>query len=464
MALLFICLGSPVSVQASPTIATTPVVQLGSGTVDGLGTSHVTVHQTTQLMGINWNSLGNNPGEVLRFNQPSASAIALNRIVGTDPSQFLGSLIANGSVIVINPNGVWFGPTAQVNVNGLIASSLNLTDADFLSGRYAFQGNATNGVVRNEGQITAGSFGAYLLAPNVMNNGVIRSPGGHIALAAGTTAYLSDRADGRGFLVEVKAPAGEALNLNSLIADGGQVSMIGRLVTQSGLVQANTVRQHNGKIELVASDRVALTAGSVTKAKGDDQSISGGGSVLAKADLSTGQTKFEQSAVLDVSGGANGGNGGFAELSAASVTLGGQVLARAAQGYRGGRFLIDPITSQVTTADLQSFSGSGASDVEFRSPAGTDLTISASYNLAPVVDPGSGTVLSGWGTAGWPRRISAVYRRQQLDLFSQQPDPERRDVRHERRSLQRQMELCRGRDQRHSVQAVPSSSPVEGGT
>ncbi len=398
MVLVFVCLGGPASVQASATSATNPVVQLGSGSVAGLGTSQVTVNQATQLLGINWTSLGNNPGEVLKFVQPSASSIALNRVVGADPSQFLGSLIANGSVIVINPNGVFFGPQSQVNVNGLIASSLNITDTDFLKGRYAFQGSMPNGAVRNEGQITAGPFGVYLLAPNVTNNGVIRSQDGHIALAAGTTAYLSNRADGRGFLVEVTAPAGEALNLNSLIADGGQVSMIGRLVTQSGLVQANSVRQQNGRIELVASDRITLTSGSVTRAKGDDQSVSDGGTILAKSDLMSGQTKFVQGAVLDVSGGLNGGNGGRAEVSGAAVTLGGRFLAPAAQGYRGGRFLIDPTvgTQTVSTADLQSFSDSGASDVEFRSPAGTDLTVNANYNLSPVIDSGSGAVLSGW--------------------------------------------------------------------
>src|SRR5262249_38902840 len=112
-----------------------------------------------------------------------------------------------------------------------------------------------------------------------------------------------------------------------------------------------------------------------------------GGSILAKADLTAGQTKFEQGAVLDVSGGVIGGNGGFAELSAASVRLGGQFLAQAAQGYRGGRFLIDPITSQVTTADLQAFSGSGASDVEFRSPDGTDLNVNATFNLSAWILP-----------------------------------------------------------------------------
>ena len=373
----------PPLVQAKSTVATNPVVQLGSGTVSGLGTSNVTVNQSTQLLGINWNSLGNNHGEILRFVQPSTSAIALNRIVGSDPSQFLGSLVANGSVIIINPNGVFFGPNSQVNVNGLIASSLNMTNANFVNGQYQFSGTSTNGPVRNEGQLSSGPFGVYLLAPNVTNNGVITSPGGTIALAAGTTAYLSDRADGRGFLVEVTAPAGEALNLKSLVADGGQVSMIGRLVTQSGVVQANSVRQQNGKIELVASERITLTPGSVTRAAGNSQGVSDGGSILVKSDLTTGQTTFQQGAVLDVSGGVNGGNGGTVEVSGASVTLAGQFLGRALPGFTGGSVLIDPSTP-VTTADFQSFTGSGVSNITFSSVDGTDLVVNANYNLVNV--------------------------------------------------------------------------------
>src|SRR5215475_14082149 len=172
---LTITLAFPLLAQASSTVPTNPVVQFGSGTVSGLGTANVTVNQSTPTLGINWNSLGNNAGEVLRFVQPSASAIALNRVVGSDPSQILGSLIANGSVILINPNGVFFGASSQVNVNGLIASSLNITDANFLSGRYLFEGTSSNGMVRNEGQITAGPNGVYLLAPNVTNNGIITS-------------------------------------------------------------------------------------------------------------------------------------------------------------------------------------------------------------------------------------------------------------------------------------------------
>lgn len=390
----------PCSTRANATTAGNPVTQFGGANVTGLGTPNVTVNQTTPLAGINWTSLGNNPGDVLRFVQPSASAIALNRVVGADPSHFLGSLLANGSVIVINPNGVYFGGGAQVNVNGLIASSLNMTDAAFLSGKYSFDGSAANGMVRNEGQINAGPYGVYLIAPNVTNNGVITSAGGHLALAAGTSAYLSERADGRGLLVEVKAPAGEALNLKSLVSDGGQVSMIGRLVTQSGVVQANSAHMRNGKIELISTDRTTLTAGSVTAANGGQDGIADGGNILVKSDLASGQTTFESGAKIDVSGGVKGGNGGFAEVSAGSVSLGGQFLGRATSSYKGGRFLIDPLVvgSTVTWDDLQGFVGSGASDVEFRSPVGTDLTVNIGrlFNLIPVVDPNTGTVISGW--------------------------------------------------------------------
>src|SRR5262249_35998484 len=160
-----------------PTDAVNPIVQIGGATVSGLGTSHITVNQTSQLAKIHWDSLGNHPGDVLRFNQPNASSWTFNLVGGTDPTQLLGNVFANGSVIFVNPNGVFFGPGSQVNVNGLIASSLNLSDSSFLSGRYSFDGTAANGLVQNEGQIVAGSAGVYLLGPNVMNSGQITGTG-----------------------------------------------------------------------------------------------------------------------------------------------------------------------------------------------------------------------------------------------------------------------------------------------
>lgn len=128
-------------------------------TVSGQGTPKVTINQHAAQAIINWRSFNIAPNEVTQFIQPSASAIALNRIADVNPSQIFGSLQANGIVMLLNPNGVLFGPTAQVNVGGLIASSLHLTDSQFLKGEYLFQGSAADGPVKNAGMIQAGPKG-----------------------------------------------------------------------------------------------------------------------------------------------------------------------------------------------------------------------------------------------------------------------------------------------------------------
>ena len=320
---------------------TNPTVTAGQATISGLGTSAVTIQQATQQAIINWQHFNIAPNEVTRFIQPNIHAIALNRIFDQNPSQILGSLQANGNVILLNPNGILFGPNAQVNVGGLIASSLNLTDANFLRGNFLFQGTGVEGWVKNAGSIQ-GTNGVYLLAPNVENSGIITSPGGNIVLGAGSTAYLSNRPDGHGFLAEITAPTGQAINLKDLVADGGNITLAGRVVNQQGLIQANSVRQQNGKIELYASESITFATGSQTLAKGDQQGISDGGAVIARSNKTTGQTTLNDGALIDVSGGPQGGNAGFVELSGAQVAMPGTISGRAAPGYRGGTLLIDP--------------------------------------------------------------------------------------------------------------------------
>lgn len=353
----------------------------GISNIQGLGTSQVIINQSAHKAILNWQQFNIAPGEVTRFVQPSAAALALNRIADMSPSQIFGSLQANGSVILLNPNGVMFGPNAQVNVNGLIASSLNLSDENFLNGVYRFEGPAISGAVTNAGTIETGIGGhVYLLAPNVENSGVIRTPEGHIALAAGTTAYLSDRPDGRGFLVEVSAPSGEALNLKDLVADAGKISLYGRVVNQAGIVRANSVQEREGKIELFASDRLTLAPGSLTEARGGDEGVSPAGDVIALSELSDmaqGTTSLDEGAVIDVSGGVEGGDAGFIELSGAYVEHQGRLVGKAQPGYQGGRLLVDPhsyeVTQDVFLNEYLQWIDSGMATLEFVAEHNLDI-------------------------------------------------------------------------------------------
>ena len=104
------------------------------------GPGALTVNQSSQNAVLDWQSFSIAKGETVQFVQPNRSAVALNRVTGSDPSSIFGTLTANGKVFLINPNGVMFGPTAQVNVGGLVASTLNITDANFMAGKYSFAG------------------------------------------------------------------------------------------------------------------------------------------------------------------------------------------------------------------------------------------------------------------------------------------------------------------------------------
>lgn len=169
-----------------------PVVSHGQ--VQMSGSSQLQVQQLTPKAIINWQSFSIGNGESVQFLQPGRSSVVLNRVVGQDPSAILGQLRANGQVFLINPRGILFGPNSTVDVGGLVASSLNITDQDFLNSNYAFKADApqTLGSVINQGTITFDQGGFFVLAGStVSNEGVILARSGSLSLNSGQQSTIN---------------------------------------------------------------------------------------------------------------------------------------------------------------------------------------------------------------------------------------------------------------------------------
>src|SRR6476619_4325720 len=111
----------------------------GAATIQGQGGASVIINQSSRSAIINWNTFNIRANESVRFNQPSSSSIALNRVTGgLGPSEILGTLTANGRVFIINRDGVLFGPGAVINTAGFLATTSDIRNSDFMAGRMNF--------------------------------------------------------------------------------------------------------------------------------------------------------------------------------------------------------------------------------------------------------------------------------------------------------------------------------------
>lgn len=256
------------------------------------------IEQTAKGATLDWRSFNIGIGNSVRFNQPGADSVALNRIYDENPSVINGRLSANGQVYLINSNGILFAEHAQVDVNTLVASTLNIDQAVFEEGILGAIQDGNPVFVADEDMpadatieilegaelgATQGRGGRILvLAPNVINRGSINAPDGQVVLAAAEdSVYLAQSGDPnlRGLLVEVKT-GGDLQNLGSIVAERGNVSLLGMSVNQSGLARATSTVSLNGSIRLVAGDSSnnvnAPGITSVQLAKGNFYNSSGG--------------------------------------------------------------------------------------------------------------------------------------------------------------------------------------------
>ncbi len=242
---------------------------------------HMVIDQQSHKLITNWNEFSVRADERVSFHQPGQDAVALNRVIGRNGSDIQGRIDANGKVFLVNPNGVVFGKSAQVNVGGLVASTLDLADRDFLAGNYQFSGDS-GATVSNAGSLQASEGGSIaLLGARVSNDGVIQAQLGDVALGAGQGINLNF--DGDGLLnLQVDKGSVDALAHNGglIRADGGQVLMSARsadsllktVVNNQGTLEARTLRSAEGRIVLDGGEQ-----GTVRVAGKQDASAIGGG-------------------------------------------------------------------------------------------------------------------------------------------------------------------------------------------
>jgi len=300
-------------------------VTAGQATISTPTATSTVIDQATQNVAIDWQSYNVKQNELVQYLQPNAAASALNKIFDQNPSQIFGTIKANGQVILVNPNGVFFSPTARVSVGSLIASGIDIKTDDFMQGKLNFDaaGAGGDGVVVNQGLIEAATGGSVnLIGKAVSNEGLILAHAGQVNLVAGEKMTMDFDGDGliqfvvdREVLENAHGLDSQVNNSGTIEANGGSVLLSGnaskevfsKVVNNSGVIKAGRIDKSGGRIRLVGS--------------GSGNSLINTGTISASATTA-------------------GEDGGTVEISAENITSSGTIEAKAVDG-NGGQINIE---------------------------------------------------------------------------------------------------------------------------
>lgn len=336
-------------------------VAAGNVTINA-SASQMQIEQTSARGIINWQTFNVGAPEHVHFQQPDASAITLNRINPTQgPSSIMGSLTANGQVWLVNPAGIWIGPSAHVDVAGLVATTANISDENFLNGNYHFFSvPGWHGVVTNAGQIIIRNAGlAALIAEGVTNTGYIEANLGTVILGSGS-AYTINFSGNQLISFVVDPVSTLSMQNNSqhpvsidnsgvIKANGGKVIMtaktastiLDRVINMKGVVVANSVAYQHGEIVIDAAGGTVNVTGKLI-AKGEVLGEKGG-----KIIITGDKIHFSDQAYADVSG----------QVGAGQILIGGDYQGKNTQIANAKEVTIDP--NVILKADAISFGSGG---------------------------------------------------------------------------------------------------------
>lgn len=430
--------------------------------------AETTIRQMSDRAVINWRGFDIDVNELVRFIQPGRDSVALNRVLGSDPTTILGQLTANGRVFLVNPNGVIFGPSAKVDMAGLLATTFDIRDDDFLRGKYEFLQKAgiDPSFVVNQGEIKVADNGfCFLVAPGVKNEGLIIAQIGKVVLGAGDRLTLDLNGDGlvtyelSGKGVEaIQGPDGEPLssvveNSGRILNPGGHVVLAGdvasaamtSVVNNDGVIEARSLVNHGGVIVLeageggIASNRGGMDvsaaeagarAGEVRIAgefAGHFGTISARGAEQAPGGRvtidSTTHTLAGSGSTIDVSGGADSSAGSVLLDSRNRTTFNGGVTARGGALGGDGGFVEISSAGQVELNGLVDASApNGRTGILLIDPKNVDINDAGGVPYAPGVNnlftnnAAGNTVLAAGGGGGINSQVADVVVQANTDI------------------------------------------------
>ncbi len=384
-----ICVGS--LCLAGKSLANPLGEQISSGSATFLREGgNLFIRQGSEKLIIDWREFSIRAGELTEFLQPGSDAAALNRVFSGNPSEIYGSLRANGKVYLINPNGIFIGPSGRVDTGSFAASTLEISDAEFLQGgSLTFKGTSEASVV-NFGTINALDGDAFLIAKTVENYGTINAPKGTAGLAGGTEVILQPAGDEK-IGVSIASGAGKVVNAGKIAAAQAELKAAGGnlyalAIQNSGTVRATGVERRDGRVFLRARSGTIENTGQIQakNANGSGGRVAIGPEI--NADGSPGSiagVRVVNSGVVDVSGSTGGsvtisaedvslsassqliadgefGGGTISAVAENSMEFRGSILARAtAEDARGGSAEVSGRTFLAFdgVADLRGFGG-----------------------------------------------------------------------------------------------------------
>ena len=331
----------------------------GSVTLENQG-NILTINQSSSKAVLDWQSFDIGSQAIVNFNQPDSQSTALNRIYSSQPSQIFGQLNATGNVILTNTNGIYFSPSATVDVQSLTATTHQIKIEDFLSEHYHYDRNNSSASIINAGTLKS-KLGGYiaLLAPEVINEGIVIAQAGSVVMASGESIQLNFLDDHLSH-INVTQSKIDALveNKQAVLAPEGMIILSAHaaseirsgVVNNEGLVEANGISTKGGRIFLEASDTITHSG----EINADASSTGQGGDILLIASLDNSNSQTIVSGSLSAKGGTLEGDGGFIETSASHLSILPEAsISTNAPAGQSGLWLLDP-------TDVTISSGSGA--------------------------------------------------------------------------------------------------------